>query len=68
MRFVEQVAYEESAKLVVQPEPEVVTRVFMLFEGVGKEEVGRRRMGRGEGASGGGGLGEGGRHQGGGEG
>ena len=40
MRFLEQVAYEESAKLFVQPEPEVTTRVFMLFRSVGKEEVG----------------------------
>ncbi|KAL8278978.1 hypothetical protein RQP46_008647 [Phenoliferia psychrophenolica] len=38
MRFVEQAAYEQAAKLEVEPVPDVVTRVFMLFKGVSAEE------------------------------
>lgn len=39
MRFLEQAAYEDAAKLEIEPRPEVVTRVFMLFKGMdeGKE-------------------------------
>lgn len=37
-RFVEQAAYEQAARLDVEPRPDVVTRVFMLFLGVGEEE------------------------------
>lgn len=39
LRFVEQAAYQQAAKLEVEPEPDVVTRVFMLFKGVQQGEV-----------------------------
>ena len=38
-RFVEQDAYEQAARLEVQPKPDVVTRIFMTFKGV---EVGEK--------------------------
>ena len=41
LHFVEQAAYERAAPLEVTPAPDVVTRVFMLFRDVGKEDVGR---------------------------
>ncbi|KAL1757113.1 hypothetical protein FB107DRAFT_273316 [Schizophyllum commune] len=41
LRFVEQVAFERAALLEVTPAPDVVTRVFMLFKDVGKEDLGR---------------------------
>ncbi|KAL1675821.1 hypothetical protein EV122DRAFT_217705 [Schizophyllum commune] len=41
LRFVEQAAYERAAPLEVTPAPDVVTRVFMLFRGVGKVDLGR---------------------------
>ncbi|KAG9030133.1 hypothetical protein FS837_003353, partial [Tulasnella sp. UAMH 9824] len=34
LRFVPQVDYEASAPLDIEPKPDVVTRVFMLFEGI----------------------------------
>jgi hypothetical protein len=37
-RLLPQIAYEKSARLNVTPRPDVVTRVFMLFKGVGREE------------------------------
>ncbi|KAI5475417.1 ubiquitin family protein [Pseudohyphozyma bogoriensis] len=37
MRFVEQEAYEDAARLEISPKPDVVTRVFMLFRGIGQE-------------------------------
>ena len=40
MRFVEQEAYEQAAVLKVEPKPDVVTRVFMLFKGVDSAELG----------------------------
>ncbi|KAL8291964.1 hypothetical protein RQP46_001430 [Phenoliferia psychrophenolica] len=38
-RFVEQAAYEQAARLEVDPKPDVVTRVFMTFKGVGMDGV-----------------------------
>ena len=42
LRFVEQAAYrdERAVPLEVTPAPDVVTRVFMLFRDVGKEDLG----------------------------
>ncbi|ORY88596.1 hypothetical protein BCR35DRAFT_350839 [Leucosporidium creatinivorum] len=37
-RFVEQAAYEQAARLEVEPRPDVVTRVFLLFKGVKEED------------------------------
>ncbi|ORY88622.1 hypothetical protein BCR35DRAFT_329864 [Leucosporidium creatinivorum] len=37
-RFLEQAAYEQAARLQVEPKPDVVTRVFLLFKGVKEEE------------------------------
>ncbi|KAI0750034.1 hypothetical protein C8Q80DRAFT_1120116 [Daedaleopsis nitida] len=39
VRFLPQAAYERAAELEVEPKPDVVTRVFMLFRGVREEEV-----------------------------
>ncbi|KAG2038512.1 hypothetical protein BDR03DRAFT_954278 [Suillus americanus] len=39
LRFVPQVAYERAASLCISPQPDVVTRVFMLFKGVCKERL-----------------------------
>jgi hypothetical protein len=33
-RFLEQAAYEQAARLDVEPKPDVVTRVFLAFKGV----------------------------------
>ncbi|KAF7295970.1 Ubiquitin-domain-containing protein [Mycena kentingensis (nom. inval.)] len=41
LRFVPQVDYEKAAALTVEPAPDVVTRVCMLFTGVSNEEVAR---------------------------
>ncbi|KAK4704485.1 hypothetical protein P7C70_g1717, partial [Phenoliferia sp. Uapishka_3] len=38
-RFIEQEAYEQAAKLEVEPKPDVVTRVFMVFKGVEANEA-----------------------------
>jgi len=40
MRFLPQEAYEQAAPLEVLPRPDVVTRIFMLFKGIGTEDVG----------------------------
>jgi hypothetical protein len=40
LRFLPQVSYEKAAKMRVSPMPDVVTRVFMLFRGVAKEDSG----------------------------
>ncbi|ORY88615.1 hypothetical protein BCR35DRAFT_288833 [Leucosporidium creatinivorum] len=37
-RFLEQEAYEQAARLEVEPKPDVVIRVFLLFKGVSEEE------------------------------
>ncbi|KAK4704491.1 hypothetical protein P7C70_g1725, partial [Phenoliferia sp. Uapishka_3] len=39
VRFIEQAAYEQAAKLEVEPKPDVVTRVFMVFKGVEANEA-----------------------------
>ncbi len=39
LRFLPQAAYEHAARLEVQPAPDVVTRVFMLFRGVSAEDA-----------------------------
>ncbi|GAA6050659.1 hypothetical protein NBRC10513_004205 [Rhodotorula toruloides] len=38
-RFLAQSDYERAARLDVDPKPDVVTRVFLLFKGVGAEEA-----------------------------
>ncbi|GAA6042996.1 hypothetical protein JCM8097_003877 [Rhodosporidiobolus ruineniae] len=38
-RFLPQAQYEQAAKLEVDPKPDVVTRVFMLFKGVDEAET-----------------------------
>ncbi|KAL1720259.1 hypothetical protein EV715DRAFT_272119 [Schizophyllum commune] len=40
LRFLDQVAYAHAAPLDVSPEPDVVTRIFMLFRGVNEVELG----------------------------
>ena len=39
LRFLPQAAYQRAATLEVQPAPDVVTRVFMLFRGVSAEDA-----------------------------
>ncbi|KAG1749578.1 hypothetical protein EDD22DRAFT_263502 [Suillus occidentalis] len=39
LRFVSQVAYERAASLSISPQPDIVTRVFMLFRGIPKEHL-----------------------------
>ena len=39
LRFLPQAAYERAASLEVQPAPDVVTRVFMLFRSVSAEDA-----------------------------
>ncbi|KAG1771170.1 hypothetical protein EV702DRAFT_1202059 [Suillus placidus] len=40
LRFVPQAAYERAASLTISPQPDVVTRVCMLFKGIFKEHLG----------------------------
>lgn len=40
LRFVSQAAFERAAPLTVDPKPDVVTRVFMLWKGIDADEVG----------------------------
>jgi len=40
IRFVPQASYEEAAPMEVKPTPDLVTRVFMLFQGVKEEDLG----------------------------
>ena len=40
LRFVPQASYERAAPLQVTPQPDVVTRVFMLFRGVQEDKLG----------------------------
>ncbi|KAG1838522.1 hypothetical protein DFJ58DRAFT_749242 [Suillus subalutaceus] len=40
LRFVPQAAYERAASLRISPQPDVVTRIFMLFKGICKEHLG----------------------------
>ncbi|KAG1852767.1 hypothetical protein DFJ58DRAFT_703778 [Suillus subalutaceus] len=39
LRFVPQPAYERTASLSISPQPDVVTRIFMLFRGICKEHL-----------------------------
>ncbi|KAI0707107.1 hypothetical protein C8Q76DRAFT_748005 [Earliella scabrosa] len=39
LRFLPQAVYERAAELEVEPKPDVVTRVFMLFRGVPSDEL-----------------------------
>ncbi len=39
LRFLPQASYEHAALLDVQPKPDVVTRVFMLFKRVCEDEL-----------------------------
>ncbi|KAG1742153.1 hypothetical protein EDB19DRAFT_1907619 [Suillus lakei] len=39
LRFVPQSAYERAASLNISPQPDVVTRVFMLFRGISEEHL-----------------------------
>lgn len=39
LRFLPQAEYEQAAPLDVSPAPDVVTRVFLLFQGLKDEEV-----------------------------
>ncbi|KAG2128678.1 uncharacterized protein EDB93DRAFT_1214362 [Suillus bovinus] len=39
LRFVPQLAYERAASLSISPQPDIVTRVFMLFRGISKENL-----------------------------
>ncbi|KAG1812599.1 uncharacterized protein BJ212DRAFT_1276757 [Suillus subaureus] len=39
LRFVPQAAYECAASLSISPQPDVVTRVFMLFRGISEEHL-----------------------------
>lgn len=38
-RFLPQASYEEAAPLEISPSPDVITRVFMIFQGVVEEEL-----------------------------
>ena len=40
LRFLPQAAYENAARLDVSPSPDVVTRIFMLFQGVDNDDLG----------------------------
>ncbi|KAG1841991.1 hypothetical protein C8R48DRAFT_643701 [Suillus tomentosus] len=39
LRFVPQLAYERAAPLSLSPQPDIVTRIFMLFRGIRKEHL-----------------------------
>jgi len=39
LRFVPQSAYERAAPLEISPQPDIVTRVFMLFKGVREDQL-----------------------------
>lgn len=39
LRFVPQAAYEKAAPMEVSPQPDVLTRVFMLWKGVNEAEL-----------------------------
>ncbi|CAA7263591.1 unnamed protein product [Cyclocybe aegerita] len=39
LRFLPQDAYERAAPLAVTPRPDVITRVYMVFQGVGDEDL-----------------------------
>jgi len=39
-RFLPQASYEQAARLSISPTPDVVTRVFMIFQGIEESELG----------------------------
>ncbi|TDL18885.1 hypothetical protein BD410DRAFT_792662 [Rickenella mellea] len=39
LRFVPQAAYERAAPLAIEPRPDIVTRVFMLFKGIPVDDL-----------------------------
>jgi hypothetical protein len=39
LRFLSQCSFEKSAPLTVEPTPDVVTRVFMVFQGVPNKDL-----------------------------
>jgi len=41
LRFLPQASFEKSAPLTIAPAPDVVTRVFMIFQGVPNEDLGK---------------------------
>jgi ubiquitin C len=41
LRFLPQISFEKSAPLTVEPTPDVVTRVFMIFQGVPHRDLGK---------------------------
>jgi len=40
LRFLPQASYEKAAQMRISPMPDVVTRVFMLFQGVAEDDLG----------------------------
>ncbi|KAG1733683.1 hypothetical protein EDD22DRAFT_973743 [Suillus occidentalis] len=40
LQFVSQATYERAASLSISPQPDVVTRICMLFQGIRKEHLG----------------------------
>jgi hypothetical protein len=38
-RFLPQASYEQAAPLEISPSPDVITRVFMIFQGVTEEKL-----------------------------
>jgi len=41
LRFLPQASFEKSAPLTVEPAPDVVTRIFMIFQGVPHQNLGK---------------------------
>ncbi len=49
LRFLPQVSYEQAAKLNISPIPDVVTRVFMVFQGIKECDLGSWTVARARG-------------------
>jgi len=41
LRFVPQQSYSQAAPITVEPSPDVIVRVFMIFKGIPAEDIGR---------------------------
>ena len=39
LRFLPQASYEQAAPLNISPQPDITTRIFMLFKGVPRDEL-----------------------------
>lgn len=39
LRFIPQSAYERAAPLEISPRPDITTRIFMIFKGVGEDQL-----------------------------